>query len=208
MPFIKPLVRYFQFTGRAGRAEFWQYTALVLIISLLLSLMELRGAMEAEAMGTTPLPLFSSIFGLLTFIPSLAVTFRRLHDRNKSGWYYGWLLVAFIPAGIVLASSTAFPALWPLALAIILGIFGYSCFLIYELAQPGDYYDNDFGEPDTADFSISRPLPFSTMHEAEAPPTPMNDIFSQIERVAQLHTQGALTDDEFAAQKSRLLGML
>jgi len=30
------------------------------------------------------------------FIPSLSVTVRRLHDTNKSGWFY---LIAFVPAG-------------------------------------------------------------------------------------------------------------
>ena len=35
-----------------------------------------------------------TILGLVHFIPSLAVTVRRLHDTGKSGW---WLLIAFIP---------------------------------------------------------------------------------------------------------------
>jgi uncharacterized membrane protein YhaH (DUF805 family) len=34
------------------------------------------------------------IFGLLAFLPSLAVTVRRLHDANLSGWYS---LINFIP---------------------------------------------------------------------------------------------------------------
>lgn len=34
------------------------------------------------------------IWALLTFIPSLAVAIRRLHDQDKSGWLY---LVNFIP---------------------------------------------------------------------------------------------------------------
>ena len=34
------------------------------------------------------------IFALVSFIPSLAVTIRRLHDTNRSGW---WLLISFIP---------------------------------------------------------------------------------------------------------------
>ena len=41
------------------------------------------------------------IFTLATFIPYLAVTVRRLHDTDRSGW---WLLLAFIPiiGGIIL----------------------------------------------------------------------------------------------------------
>lgn len=41
------------------------------------------------------------LYSLITFIPSLSVTVRRLHDKSKSGWY---ILLAIIPiiGGIVL----------------------------------------------------------------------------------------------------------
>jgi hypothetical protein len=35
-----------------------------------------------------------AVFAILTFIPQLAVTVRRLHDSDKSGW---WLLLVLIP---------------------------------------------------------------------------------------------------------------
>ena len=38
--------------------------------------------------------LFTSIFVLLTFIPYLSVSVRRLHDTNRTGW---WVLIAIIP---------------------------------------------------------------------------------------------------------------
>ena len=38
-----------------------------------------------------------SIYALVTFIPSLALTVRRLHDIGKSGW---WILISFVPCGI------------------------------------------------------------------------------------------------------------
>lgn len=38
--------------------------------------------------------LFSSIFSLATFIPGIAISFRRLHDLDKSGW---WLLLMLVP---------------------------------------------------------------------------------------------------------------
>ena len=34
------------------------------------------------------------IAALALFLPGLAVSIRRLHDRDKSGW---WVLLAFIP---------------------------------------------------------------------------------------------------------------
>ncbi len=36
----------------------------------------------------------SGIYSLAVFIPTFAVTVRRLHDTSRTGW---WLLIAFIP---------------------------------------------------------------------------------------------------------------
>lgn len=44
---------------------------------------------------------------------------------------------------------------------------------------------------------------------AAPPPPPQNDqsnMIEQLKQLAELHTQGVLTDDEFAAQKAKLLG--
>jgi len=44
------------------------------------------------------------LWGLFVFIPSMAVTVRRLHDRDMSGWWYGGALIAsFVPLVNVLA---------------------------------------------------------------------------------------------------------
>jgi len=34
--------------------------------------------------------------------PTIAVTVRRLHDRNRSGWNYWWVLMPFFGALVVL----------------------------------------------------------------------------------------------------------
>jgi hypothetical protein len=41
---------------------------------------------------------------------------------------------------------------------------------------------------------------------AEAPP-PQDDATAQLENLANLHTQGVLTDEEFAAAKAKALGI-
>ena len=41
---------------------------------------------------------------------------------------------------------------------------------------------------------------------APAPADGMDDKIAQIKQLAELHDQGILTDDEFAAQKTKLLG--
>ncbi len=54
------------------------------------------------------------VSAVLFFLPSLAVTFRRLHDSGKSGWWAGiWVILSFIPSYI---TGLAF---WFLALAIL-----------------------------------------------------------------------------------------
>ena len=41
----------------------------------------------------------------------------------------------------------------------------------------------------------------------EAPPAPEEDATAQLQNLAQLHNQGVLTDEEFAAAKAKLLGI-
>jgi len=76
--------QYANFNGRARRSEYWWFAAFVFICELCLIL----------------LPILFLIFVLAIFVPSLAVSVRRLHDINRSGW---WLLISFIPlVGLVL----------------------------------------------------------------------------------------------------------
>ncbi|MEJ2021636.1 MAG: DUF805 domain-containing protein [Maritimibacter sp.] len=51
--------------------------------------------------GYTDMPVLSSLFLLATLLPSISVTVRRLHDRDKSGWWY-WLFLVPIVGPIVL----------------------------------------------------------------------------------------------------------
>jgi membrane protease subunit (stomatin/prohibitin family) len=39
------------------------------------------------------------------------------------------------------------------------------------------------------------------------PPAPEDDSAAQLQNLAQLHTQGVLTDEEFAAAKAKILGI-
>ena len=40
-----------------------------------------------------------------------------------------------------------------------------------------------------------------------APPAPEDDATAQLQKLAALHTQGVLTDEEFAAAKAKILGI-
>jgi hypothetical protein len=54
-------------------------------------------------------------------------------------------------------------------------------------------------------YAATQPQPAPAAAPAAAAPT--DDTTTELERLAQLHQSGALTDDEFAAAKSKLLGI-
>lgn len=51
------------------------------------------------------------------------------------------------------------------------------------------------------------PAPEPAQPAAQAEQAPAEDMITQLERLGALHAQGILTDEEFAAQKAKLLGM-
>src|SRR3989337_2900623 len=94
----RPLQRYVNFKDRAPRAEYWWFY-LFYIIALVIAMFidGILGFGGEGAMGVGPLYILLAL-GLL--IPSIAVTIRRLHDTNRSGW---WILLPVLPYAIVIA---------------------------------------------------------------------------------------------------------
>ena len=85
---------YFNFKTRASRSEYWYFILFLFIVSIALTIVDL--AMN----GPGGKFLLNTIFSLATFIPSLSVLVRRLHDIGRSGWY---VLLVFIPlVGIII----------------------------------------------------------------------------------------------------------
>jgi uncharacterized membrane protein YhaH (DUF805 family) len=82
--------KYVVFQGRANRYEYWSFQLLNFVIYTVLLL--LSNGFESP-IRTILVTLFL-IFALAVIIPSLAVTIRRLHDSNHSGW---WLFISFVP---------------------------------------------------------------------------------------------------------------
>ncbi|AKU14803.1 DUF805 domain-containing protein [Luteipulveratus mongoliensis] len=82
--------RYVDFSGRARRKEFWMYTLINWIISIVLSIVDkIIGTDFGNGGG-----LLAGLYALAVFLPSLGVAVRRLHDTNRSGW---WVLIGLIP---------------------------------------------------------------------------------------------------------------
>tara|TARA_B110000003_G_C16634280_1_gene527800 strand:+ start:135 stop:506 length:372 start_codon:yes stop_codon:yes gene_type:complete len=89
------------FSGRARRSEFWYFGLSVVLVSVIISIVEISTGIvdiEKNEMG-----IISIIFSLLIFVPSISVTSRRLQDRGWSGWWQlSYLTVVGIPVIIVL----------------------------------------------------------------------------------------------------------
>nr|WP_232243107.1 DUF805 domain-containing protein [Paenibacillus sp. GSMTC-2017] len=76
---------YVTFTGRARRKEYWLFVLVNAIIGTLL---------YSLTFISESLVFLYWIYGIAVFLPSLAVLVRRLHDTNRSGW---WFLINFVP---------------------------------------------------------------------------------------------------------------
>jgi uncharacterized membrane protein YhaH (DUF805 family) len=107
---ILPLKRYADFSGRSSRMEYWMFSLLLAIIAFVLVLIfaltaGFKGMLSSD--GSDPSAMFSGsivIFSILSLIfvaaiivPSIAVTVRRWHDMDKSGW----MMLLFIVLGMI-----------------------------------------------------------------------------------------------------------
>jgi uncharacterized membrane protein YhaH (DUF805 family) len=100
---LKPYKRYADFSGRSQRKEYWMFALFQTIVVLVLYAILFAGMPhvdETEQMMSAPGGLFYvgllllGIFSLGTIVPALAVTVRRLHDTDRSGW---WWFIQLIP---------------------------------------------------------------------------------------------------------------
>lgn len=81
--------KYADFTGRARRSELWWFVLFTVAVNFVLQLVGLEA--------------LAGLFALAVLIPSIAVGVRRLHDIDRTGWWYllalvpviGWLVLIF-----------------------------------------------------------------------------------------------------------------
>ncbi|KKW91103.1 DUF805 domain-containing protein [Sphingobium chungbukense] len=103
---LLPLRRYARFSGRARPKEYWMFVLFLLLGFFILSLVETmlgltttdrwfqRGPWWASAGYSTRGGPLTGLFALAMLIPQLAVSVRRLHDTDRTGW---WLLIVVFP---------------------------------------------------------------------------------------------------------------
>lgn len=93
--------RYTDFRGRTPRSGYWWVVLFLVLGSFAMWALDMvffQGMYPQDLLdqGLGPVSL---LFIAATFIPNLALGFRRLHDTNRSAW---WLLIGLVPfAGAV-----------------------------------------------------------------------------------------------------------
>lgn len=116
---LLPLKRYAQFNGRSQRKEYWMWILFVILGSIVCSILDsMLGTGGKSPLEPAPPPngvmyvvgimggVLSTLFVLATFLPGIAVSVRRLHDLDRTGW---WMLVTSAPylIGLILVASVA-----------------------------------------------------------------------------------------------------
>jgi len=111
--------KYATFTGRASRSEYWWWTLISVVVTTVLNIvMSVAGSAGAtvnDSGAMVPGPgamvgvILLVIWGLAVIVPSLALTVRRLHDVNFSGWM---ILIGLVPflGGLALLVFTILPS--------------------------------------------------------------------------------------------------
>jgi len=107
----------FSFEGRIGRRTYWLATLALIVAVQVLTFAPFL--LDSEAAAVLLLALTSQLVWLLSLWPMLAVGAKRLHDRNRNGW---WLLV-----------------FWLLPFALVVGGFSIALFDDPRTGRSGDF---------------------------------------------------------------------
>jgi uncharacterized membrane protein YhaH (DUF805 family) len=107
----------FSVEGRIGRGTYWLATLALIVAVQVLTFASFL--LDSEQAAVLMLALTSQFIWLLSLWPMLAVGAKRLHDRNKNGW---WLLV-----------------FWLLPVALFVGGFSIALFDDPRTGRSGDF---------------------------------------------------------------------
>ncbi len=182
--------RYATFSGRSTRKQFWLFTLTAFLILVACAVI------DTNVFGTDPESalVLTGIANLIHLLPSIAVTVRRLHDTDRSGWM---LLLAFIPvigqvALLVIACLPSTPG--P-------NRFG---------AQPGMGPDATFGRNahprgSQGPLRASAGDHFMPDHDLPAPRPSSQPPLDQLQQLAALRAEGTIDETEFTRLKRNIL---
>ena len=122
--------KYFDFSGRASRSEFWYFTLFLAIYTFIIGL-TVGVVLETRYPGTSKADIdyffdsFGTIFFIPLLIPTFAVTSRRFHDFGHSGWIQiGFYFVMIISDSINTDTG------------LVLFLVSYILFYVYASQKP------------------------------------------------------------------------
>ena len=98
------LSNYFNFSGRASRSEYWYFYLFFIILSIAARIIDgflqiyIIQPVETEFGSAGGTGLFAGLVNLGLLIPFLSLTWRRLHDLDKSGALF---FIAFTCIGLI-----------------------------------------------------------------------------------------------------------
>ncbi|MCA1199311.1 DUF805 domain-containing protein [Sphingomonas sp. R647] len=110
---LRPWRHYVDFSGRSTRTEFWLF--IIIFYAVLMVLAFAGGVFSAAAelddpadtsISLTIIPM--ALWILACLLPSIAVTVRRLHDSDKSGWLFLLTIIPYL--GFIMTLIFGF---WP-----------------------------------------------------------------------------------------------
>lgn len=146
------LENYANFNGRARRSEYWYFVLFNFLFSLVARFLDsLINFQNLEIIGT--------IYSLAVFIPSLAVSVRRLHDIGKSGWIFLIVNVVLVILAMFLVLGSFMHTFNSSALQIISGVLmlGVVIWFLIMLCKEGDDFTNKYGpDPKANDEEIEQ----------------------------------------------------
>ena len=155
--------KYADFSGRAQRSEFWWWILFSVLAILIITF--------------TSFGFLTLIFSLVAFLPSIAVTARRLHDIDKSGW---WQIMYLVPLVLVMLSALISSSQGNAFFGLIAGNLGLAFFasiivLIVWLATKGTHGNNRFGTDPLIVFGTEPPI-------VDTPPQKQGDVTMYFEQ--------------------------
>ena len=96
---------YVKFDGRASRSAYWWWALFVFIVGIVANVLDgvfgLQQFREFNGQMYAAGGVISGLATLALLLPNLSVTIRRLHDTDRSGWW--WFIVIFPVIGWIIS---------------------------------------------------------------------------------------------------------
>ena len=142
--------------GRVSRGGIWVFTGAM--FAAMVASMAIDHVLGTGGFGEDS-GLVEMIVSLLLFWPSIAVSIKRFHDRNMTGWWYLILIILMIAAGLAgvfigvamgaelgdietMSNAELLVAVWPAFVGM--GLVGLYWFVV-QMVLPGTRGDNKYG---------------------------------------------------------------